>query len=243
MKSFHIALISLLLTAAVAYAAEPFSVQAWGNFKQMAHTGNTAGVVKVSELGSAKGSYGIGAVAGMRGELLLWDGKMLVSRGHSPKGETSPAVDKDEAVLFVRAQVNAWQEMPVGKDMTQQEFESFVVSSAKKAGLDADKAFPFALRTSGMNLVWHVVTGAPSGGAHHGSGTHQQGHANSRVFKEAAAAGTLLGFYTAAALEGIASHPGERFHVHYANADFSVSGHVDEYRVPRGSVLLLPKYK
>ncbi len=240
MKKMRITLFALLLTASVAWAAEPFAIQAWGNFKQMSHTGNTAGVVKLSDLGNAKGTYGVGAIAGMRGEILLWDGKMLVSRGHSTKGETSPATANDEAVLFVRAKVDAWQELPVASDMTQAQFEAFVVAAAKKAGINPDQAFPFALRGNAMNVVWHVVTGTPAG-VQHGSGTHQQGHAQSRVFREASANGTLLGFYTGAALEGIASHPGERFHLHYTNPDFTTSGHVDEYRVPKGAVLMLPK--
>lgn len=239
-KKLHIAFGGLLLAATVAWAAEPFAVQAWGNFKQMAHTGNTAGVVKLSALDGTKGTYGVGALAGMRGEILQWDGRLLVSRGHSTKGETSTANAGDEAVLFVQARVGAWQEVPVTADMTQQQFEAFVVESAKNAGLESDKAFPFALRGNTTNLVWHVVTGTPQG-AHHGSGTHQQGHAQSRVFKASSAAGTLLGFYTGVSLEGIASHPGERFHVHYANPDFSTSGHVDGYHVAKGATLLLPK--
>ncbi|MGE0558475.1 MAG: acetolactate decarboxylase [Burkholderiales bacterium] len=239
-KKLHITFIGLLLAATVAWAAEPFAVQAWGNFKQMSHTGNTAGVVKLSALGNAKGSYGVGAIAGMRGEILQWDGRLLVSRGHSHKGETGPASAGDEAVLFVQAKVVAWQEVPVAADMTQPQFEAFVVNAAKKAGLDSDKAFPFAVRGNTTKLVWHVVTGTPQG-VHHGSGTHQQGHAQSRVFREDSADGTLLGFYTGAALEGIASHPGERFHVHYANPDFTAAGHVDEYRITKGSNLLLPK--
>lgn len=241
MKKWRIALISLLLTAAAAYAAEPYAIQAWGNFKQMADTGKTDGVVKLSALGNGKGTYGVGAIAGMRGEILLWDGKLLVSRGHSTKGETGPAVSTDEAVLFVHAKVDGWQEVKIASDMTQAQFEAFVVATAKKLGLDGERAFPFAVRGSSLNVVWHVVTGAAPAAGAHGRGTHDQGHAQARVFREPAAAGTLLGFHTGAALEGIASHPGERFHVHYASADFSVSGHVDEYRVPKGATLLLPR--
>jgi len=239
-KKSKLTFIGLLLFTVAAYAAEPFAVQAWGNFKQMAHTGNTAGVVKLSSLNTAKGTYGVGAIAGMRGEILQWDGKLLVSRGHSTKGETSPANANDEAVLFIQAKVNSWQEVPVTADMTQAQFEAFVVDAAQKAGLDGNKAFPFTVRGKTTNLVWHVVTGTPQG-VHHGSGTHQQGHAQSRVFKEASANGTLLGFYTGAALEGIASHPGERFHVHYANPELTASGHVDKYHVAKGATLLLPK--
>jgi alpha-acetolactate decarboxylase len=239
-KKSKFAFICLLLFAVASYAAEPFAVQAWGSFKQMAHTGNTAGVVKLSALSNTHGNYGIGAIAGMRGEILQWDGRLLVSRGHSAKGETSPANASDEAVLFVQAKVDTWQEVPVVTDMTQPQFETFVMEAARKVGIDGDRAFPFAVRGDTTNLVWHVVTGTPQD-VHHGSGTHRQGHAQSRVFKDTSANGILLGFYTGAALEGIASHPGERFHVHYANRDFTASGHVDEYGVAKGSTLLLLK--
>jgi alpha-acetolactate decarboxylase len=241
MKKSFVALCSMLIAAAAANAAEPFGIQAYGSFKQMSHTGNTDGVVKLAALNGAKGAYGVGALAGMRGEILLWDGKLLVSRGHSTRGETGPAAANDEAALFVSGKVGAWQEVPVASDMTQAQFEAFVVASAKQLGLDSERAFPFAVRGSNLNVVWHVVTGAAPASGHHGSGTHDQGHAQALTFRESSASGTLLGFHTGAALEGVASHPGERFHVHYANTDFSVSGHVDEYRVPKGATLMLPR--
>lgn len=243
LNALGVALLALMVGATHAFAAEsaePFSVQAYGNFKQMAHTGNTDGVVKLAQLPGVKGSYGVGALAGMRGEVLLWDGRMLVSRGHSPKGETGPAMATDQAAIFVGGKVDGWQNIPVPADLSQAQFEAFVLASAKKLGLDVGKAFPFAVKGDKLSLTWHVVTGAASGAAH-GSGTHGQGHAQSRIFKESGAGGVLLGFHTGAALEGVASHPGERFHVHYANADFSRSGHVDEYRVPSNAMLMLPK--
>jgi len=46
---------------------------------------------------------------------------------------------------------------------------------------------------------------------------------------------------TAANLEEIVSHPGERFHVHYIDKDMTVSGHVDQFSVHAGATLWLPK--
>jgi hypothetical protein len=46
--------------------------------------------------------------------------------------------------------------------------------------------------------------------------------------------------YSGAQLEGVVSHPGGRFHVHYAAAALEVSGHVDAYAVASGSILKLP---
>jgi alpha-acetolactate decarboxylase len=46
--------------------------------------------------------------------------------------------------------------------------------------------------------------------------------------------------YSGTALEGVVSHPGERFHLHFADAAATVSGHVDRYSVAAGAVLKLP---
>jgi alpha-acetolactate decarboxylase len=237
-----------LLPASLALAAEPFNIQPYGSFKHLADTASIKGVVKLAPLGGEKGTYGVGAQAGLRGEILLWDGRMLVTRGHSPIGSTEPVTAADEAVLFVRGKVEDWQAVAVATDMTQAQFEAFVVDSAKKAGLSVENAFPFAVRGGKLDVVWHVVTGpaSPSAkptGAHSGGqgDTHQFGHAGMRIFRETASTGILLGFYSGAALEGVISHPGERFHLHYAKDDLSLSGHVDEYSVAKGATLMLPK--
>lgn len=236
-------LLLFALWAAAAAGAEPFDVRAFGNFQRMAHTGDTRAVVRLSDLGARPGSYGVGALAGLLGEVLLWDGKLLVTRGHSEEGRAAPAAPADEAVLFARAQVGAWDEIALPEAMTQPQFEAFVVRTAKSRGIDVERAFPFILRGALPSLKWHVVTGAAPkhGGTGRGAGVHAQGHAGNRVFERAEAAAVLLGFYSGAALEGIISHPGERFHVHYADPQFTVSGHVDEYRVAKGAVLALPR--
>jgi alpha-acetolactate decarboxylase len=38
----------------------------------------------------------------------------------------------------------------------------------------------------------------------------------------------------------VVSHPGERLHIHFADADASVSGHVDRFSIAAGAVLKLP---
>jgi alpha-acetolactate decarboxylase len=50
----------------------------------------------------------------------------------------------------------------------------------------------------------------------------------------------LVGLYSGEALEGVVSHPGERFHVHFVDPSLGFSGHVDGYAVARGATLKLP---
>jgi alpha-acetolactate decarboxylase len=235
--------LSLLAGVAVAswVAAQgvgPAGVQAFGSFKRLAHTGDTAAKIALREVPTTAGTYGVGALTGLRGEILVWDGKRSVTRSHSPEGRTETPGADDSATLLALSKVTAWHEVTVPSDMKQPEFEAFVVREASSRGLNAATPFLFLVRGEFPNVVWHVVTGAAGGG--HGE-AHAQGHARNRVFEERAAAGVMVGFYSGDALEGVISHPGERFHLHYANRDFTRSGHVDGYTVRAGGVLSLPR--
>ncbi len=227
--------IALPLWAALTFAAEPFGIRAFGDFNHMTGTGDTAGVVKLRELAAVPNAFGVGALAGLRGEVLLWEGKPLVTRGHSEQGSVEPASPADEAVMFVVAQVAAWDQIVVPSDMTQAQFEAFVLRTAASKGLDTEHAFPFVVKGDLPRVRWHVVNGAVP--------VHMdpKGHATNRAFDQAGVTGILLGFHSGAALEGVISHPGERFHVHYADQKLSVSGHVDEYGVAKGALLALPR--
>jgi len=243
LQSFLLALF-FSLWAFGAVASEPFDVRVFGNFERMSQTRDTRGVVKLREILTLPGSYGLGALDGLRGEILLWDGKLLVSRGHSANGAIEPSVPTDEAVFFVEARVEAWDEVAIPNDMTEAEFEQFVLQTAARRGLSTDRAFPFAVRGNFRRVLWHVVTGASAAHSDQSTETartHLQGHASNRVFDQANVTGFLFGFHSGAALEGIISHPGERFHLHYADSGFFVSGHVDDYRIASGAVLMLPR--
>lgn len=113
---------------------------------------------------------------------------------------------------------------------------------------------PFIFRVTGdyAQLIWHVVTGEkPAAGSNtsagHGGGHagHGAGHANQqsgmKLFRNPQASGQMVGVYSGDALEGVVSHPGEKFHVHYIDNDNTVSGYVDQYSVKSGSLVWLPK--
>jgi alpha-acetolactate decarboxylase len=226
------------------WAASPatFDIEVHGNFKRMAHTGDTSGKIKLDALDARPDLYGVGALAGLRGEILIWNGRVLVTRGHSRHGAVESARPDDEAVLLVTSKVSGWSEVRVPVDMDQKLFEAFIVESAKKHGLSPADPFPFAVRGEFPRVKWHVVTGFPRAKDGNAAGAkHAQGHARSRVFEQAHTRGVILGFYSGDSLEGVITHPGERFHLHNADPDFRTSGHTDEYTVARGAVLLLPR--
>lgn len=228
----------LCAVSTLAWATAPrFDFSAFGSFKRMSHTGDTGGEVKLADLPQSTGSWGVGALAGLKGEVLLRNGRLLVTRGDEPQGRVAAPQTGDEAVLFAASRVRQWTEVTLPAGMTQEEFEAFVLEQAQSLGLDGREPFPFLVQGSYPRLIWHVVTGQPtsaSGGGSHGGATHK------RVFEQPGASGLLVGMYSGVQFEGVVSHPGERFHIHYADDPASVSGHVDGYTVARGGVLKLP---
>lgn len=177
---------------------------------------------------------------------------MLVSRGHDERGRTDGTKPDDEATLLTTARISVWKEVKLPSTMKQAQFEAFVRAQGKAAGLSDSDAWPFVVKGSYPSVLWHVVTaatgagnqhgGAPAGAMGHGAKADNQspGHAQTRVFDEKSVNGMLVGFYSGDKLEGVISHAGERFHVHFSNVDLTRSGHVDGYEVAQGAVLLLP---
>lgn len=209
-----------------------------GNFRHMIHTGETEGAIGLDTL-TAPSAWGVGATSGLRGEVVIRNGTVLVSRGEDPDARvTQPSVG-EEAVILAYGTAADWQSVEIPHVMAPDRLTHFIELQAQSLGLDPEGGFPIRIQGNFPQLVWHVVTGeAPAHGVQSG------GHANSRsglnLYDEAGTTGEIIGVYTGAALEGIASHPGEKLHLHFVSADSARSGHVDKIMIPAGATLLLP---
>jgi alpha-acetolactate decarboxylase len=248
-RGLPVALLAVFLALGVAWASGlPWAFVHHGNFQRMMHSGNTAGQAALSALPQAPGTWGVGATAGLKGEIVQIDGRVLVSPGSDATGRVRPPQEDEQALLFASGRVQAWRDVTVARDMDAAAFEAFVREQAEGMGLAPDQPFVFRVEGRFPHLLWHVVTGEKgSGGGHSmhgGAGGHGAGHANARsdmrMFRQPGASGQLVGVYSGTALEGVVSHPGERFHLHFADAAATVSGHVDRYSVAAGAVLKLP---
>ena len=238
-------LASVLLAGAAWATGLPFAFVHHGHFQRMMHTGDTAGQVALSALPQQPGTWGVGATAGLKGEIVQIDSRLLVSPGSDAQGRVQPPQADEQAVFFAGGRVQAWRDVAVPRHMDQAAFEAFVQEQAKGLGLALDQPFVFRVEGRFPHLLWHVVTGEKGPGGGHGAQSgHGAGHANQRsdmrLFRQPGASGQLIGVYSGAALEGVVSHPGERLHVHFADPGVTVSGHVDRYSVAAGAVLKMP---
>lgn len=216
---------------------------AHGNFPHMMHTGETAGIIGLDTL-EAPSAWGVGATAGLRGEVVIRDGTVLVSRGSDHETRVTPPEAGEEAVILAYGTVADWQEVALPHEMAPTDLTHFIEMQATNLGLETEGGFPIRLQGQFPQLVWHVVTGeAPRHGGGQATG-HGGGQTNSpsgmNLYDEAGAKGEVVGVYTGAGLEGIASHPGERLHLHFVSAGGTRSGHVDEIVFPAGTTLFLP---
>ncbi len=226
--------------------AQPTGFQHYGNFKRMIHTGDTAAQVELAKLDQSAGTWGVGALAGLKGEIIQVDGRILVSLGTDPEGRVQLPSETDAAVLWASSKVAQWRQIQVPTDMGQTELEKFVTEQAAINKVDFKQPFVFRVTGGYSHLSWHVLSGEKSdhkaGG--HGEHGHAGGHTNKRsdmkIFRNPTATGQLVAVYSGEKLEGIVSHPGERFHVHYIDDAKTVSGHVDQYNVQKGATLWLP---
>jgi alpha-acetolactate decarboxylase len=242
-------LAAVLLICSYMASAQSTSFQHFGNFQRMMQTGDMAGQVVLSTLDQSTGTWGVGALAGLKGEIVQVDGKLLVSLGTDPNGKVQAPRANDAAVLWASDKVAQWKQIPVSSDMNQAQFEKFVSDQAAASKLDLYQPFAFRVTGGYSHLIWHVLTGEKPGAGStaqgtHGGHSHGGGHTNKqsgmKVFRNPTATGQLVAVYSGQKLEGVVSHPGERFHVHYIDDAQTVSGHVDQYNVRHGATLWLP---
>lgn len=224
--------------AADATAGANPAVQAHGSFQRMQHRKEFAAQVALKDAVSGAGIYGLGALADLAGEITIHDGAVFISHGRRMDGLIDQRLAGDaQATLLATARVEKWREVAIPGAMKQAELQAFVVAQARAAGLDTRAAFPFLIRGDIENYRWHVIAEPnPHFGGHGGNApmARQFDAAGKRMAAE------VVGFYSGDRLEGVISHPGEKFHEHLLDPARTLTGHLDAYDIAAGAVLLLP---
>ena len=220
-------------TAGLHTLRQPFNVETFGAFRMLILAGDFSPKVVLGTAMTKHPTNGVGAVADARGEITIYDGKLIVSYGREG---SHPSTDSESAALLTIGTVPAWQTINIDHDVAPVGIESFLSLTASRYGLNPDGPFPFQIRGTLASFVMHV-NGAPTNGPH-GMG---QPIAITVEKKGDAIAGAVSGFYVSPDLVGIVSHGGERTHSHWVSPDGSATAHLDSWGLKAGAVLMLPK--
>jgi hypothetical protein len=93
---------------------QPYDVETFGEFRKMMLTGDFTPKVQLRAAMAKRPTVGIGAVANARGEISIFDGKLVISYG-----KTGPSTDPnlEYGALLVIASVADWQSVRLEQDI------------------------------------------------------------------------------------------------------------------------------
>jgi acetolactate decarboxylase len=204
--------------------------------RKVLRDGDLSGSVKLDALAKWSHLYALGPLEGLHGEVTIFDGKPSIATVADGKVLVS---DKFEgrACFLVYAQVPEWQEIELlakGLDKPA-DLEAYILRVVRKAGIDAEKPFPFLLRGKVSKAKLHIVNKTDD------APFTPKDHDRIKIpFEVEDREVEILGFYSDKHA-GIFTHHDSNVHMHLKTADGKLSGHVDSVSPGDGMRLLLPK--
>lgn len=215
----------------------PFATVVYGAFRDMMQKKDHTPKVELSQPLSLGATEAVGAASGLRAEITIIDGKLLVTYGDPCTG--CPPPHAETATLLVAGKVAAWSDpVPLPEDLSGHALDRFIIEQAGRAGLDMRQPFPVRIKGTLINVAMHVIKSANPRFGGHGSG---QPMALQEDIKAASLGGEVVAFYAPEALLGIVTHPGEPFRYHWVDAARTRTAHLDSFGMAKGSTLILPK--
>lgn len=222
--------LSCLLTACASH--QPDRVEHFGVMREVMRDGKSEARVDLARF-ARPGWYGVGALAGLQGEILIDDGRVLVARDDTRRIREGAA--DQHATLLTAAHVTAWRQvlLPSGGDLT-------AIEQAIAAAVPSTQE-PVPFRISGFFdvLEMHVVRGACPHAApdpEHEPFRYRQMPVTDLPLL------TIVGFF-APGREGELTHHGTAIHAHALVQGMFQDrhlGHIDDLRLRAGAQLFVP---
>lgn len=236
--SRHIFVILLLVSLIGCSSNDKVEVMHFGALKNAMKQNDLTAYVS-SDTIDLKNFYALGALEGLKGELLIMDGQVYTS---SQGDSTNNSLDLKQNIDFsanflVGAKVSKWISIDVPKTIkTKSDLEKFVSEKAIEQGFDKADPFPFLLEGSTKSTSWHVVNWDANDSIH----THEK-HIKSGVYDTDLEEDVIiLGFYSEHH-KGIFTHHSSFLHMHVLNDKKAIMGHLDDLTLGAKMILKLPK--
>jgi acetolactate decarboxylase len=196
---------------------------AWlGEMRRVHLEGDASPCTDLSIVERGPGSFAIGPLAGLRGEITVVDGVVCISR--FIEGEEQMTHDwNQQAPFLVYGLVNGWVEVsPPDRIDSIAGLESWLHDAARLHGLDTARPFPFKVETVDSTIAYHVIANDVPGYRTVRPHDELKHHFTSR--REPV---TLIGVFSTGHA-GVFTHHGSSTHIHLVSADGHRSGHVDD---------------
>lgn len=231
-------LASLTFLCACAAAPRNPEFSSWGELRRVLKLGETGGRVDLSVAAKEK-CFGIGALAGLAGEVIVIDGRVWVSEADGSSRVTPARLARsgEQATLLALAEVDAWDPIEPGEGAALhgnfEEFGELFRRACMDRGLDLERPIPFLIEGEVASLDLHVLGGACP-------------YANPDLPPETAPFRAtitnmpvrLVGFY-AEGMQGRLTHHGSNTHVHVLTQDGDpIVAHVESFVLASGRLFI-----
>jgi acetolactate decarboxylase len=165
--------------------------------------------------------YGLGPVAGLKGEVLILDGQIFSSESNN-----NEIVNHQDSVskiaMLVYCYVEKWKPITFKANVVKyDDLEKLVEEKAKNEGIDLEKPFVFKIEAKPKTLQYHVIDW--KNGEKHTMENHKQFAFNGLLKRSNA---KLLGFYSNKH-HSIFTHHTTNMHIHFLDEKTKTVGHLD----------------
>ncbi len=168
--------------------------------------------------------YGLGAVADLKGEIIVINSKPYISQvlGNEIVIDTT---FNHKASLFAFNNIETWTNDTISDPLSMLDLEERITKKAT----DLKEPISFLLTCRVESLKWHVIDWQEGDSVH----THQK-HKNAGIHGEIKDENVLIfGFYSRSH-KGILTHRNSNLHMHFINKNKTISGHVDDLIIEKG---------
>jgi acetolactate decarboxylase len=221
-------------------------VEHYGSQKTIFDTGKAEGRVPLAAMSGANGAFGVGAAAGLDGEITVYEGKPFVTKVRG-SGFTMDHGHGHAAIFAVWTKNTQWRDEPLPESVkTYLDLQRHVKARAAAAGIDMTKPFPFLLTGTPAELKWHInvdlTEGKPVTRELFAKSKANYVMKNQPVdivgFHSEKHPGVFISAYAPAIKEKDVKNA---IHIHLVAKDGKSAGHIDDLTFSGGMTLRLPR--
>jgi len=210
------------------------SVIVTGAMKNVMWSGQLKGTIQLDTIANKKYLYGLGPIEGLRGEIMIIDGKCYTSYVKSPAEMKVVEDYQVKAPFFVHGYADDWKEIKLPDNVVNlKDLEKYLGEVTKST----NKPFVFKLTGVADEASIHVVN-LPEGAVVKNPDDAHKGQVSYKLNDTEV---IVVGFYSRNH-QSVFTHHDTYMHLHLITKDKAKMGHIDELKFKKGAVqLYLPK--
>lgn len=120
-------------------------VEEWGEMRSVMREGQNEARVQLSDVVERAHAYGIGAIEGLGGEIVIEDGRCWVARARGQALVVQPDAKAANATLLTVSYVPEWTTVSIDRALPANSLDRFVRVAVERTGLETTQPFPFAI--------------------------------------------------------------------------------------------------